>query len=151
MWILSFDQLAEAKCSEVEALLNADFSGSRCLESRLRITLVILSGIKLLVMELWGLPVLGRELLRKCIRLEFILVSPVVSFQHALALIWREQEETVMQVLGIICLLNSFLRQLMSCSKEAPFLVQRDLSATPLTHSVQWLLMRCQLIPFTRD
>lgn len=35
LWMLSFDQLAgEAKSNEVEVLLNADFSGSRCLASR---------------------------------------------------------------------------------------------------------------------
>lgn len=56
--------------------------------------IVILLGIKLLVMELWSLPVLDRELLRNCIRTEFILVSPVMSFQHASALIWKQQEET---------------------------------------------------------
>lgn len=39
--------------------------------------IVILLGIKLLVMELWSLPVLDREVLRNCIRTEFILVSPV--------------------------------------------------------------------------
>lgn len=90
--MLSFDQLAgEAKSNELEVLLNADFSGSRCLASRLSVTLVILLGIKLLVMELRGLPVLGRELLRNCIRAEFILVSLVVSFQHASTLSWREQ------------------------------------------------------------
>lgn len=113
--------------------------------------IVILLGIKLLVMELWSLPVLDRELLRNWIRPEFILVSPVVSFQHASALIWKEREETWMQFLCIICLLNSFLRQLMNRSKEAPFLVQRDQPAAPLTLSVQWLLMRCQLIPFMHD
>lgn len=75
----------------MEVLLNADFSGSGCLASRLSVTLVILLGIKLLVMELWGLPVLGREPLRNCIRVEFILVSLVVSFQHASALSWRER------------------------------------------------------------
>lgn len=31
--MLSFDWLAEAKSSEVEVFLNADFSGSRCLAS----------------------------------------------------------------------------------------------------------------------
>lgn len=46
--MLSFDQLAEARCSEVEVLLNAYFSGSRCLASRLSITLVMLLGIKVL-------------------------------------------------------------------------------------------------------
>lgn len=45
-------------------------------------------------MELWSLPVPDREVLRNCIGPEFILVSLVVSFQHASALIWREQEET---------------------------------------------------------
>lgn len=56
--------------------------------------IVILLGIWLLVMEQWSLPVLDRELLRNCIRPEFILVSPVASFQHASALIWKEHEET---------------------------------------------------------
>lgn len=47
LWMLSFDQLAgEAKYNEVEVLLNAGFSGSRCLASRLSVTLVILLGIK---------------------------------------------------------------------------------------------------------
>lgn len=47
LWMLSFDQLAgEAKYSEVEVLLNAGFSRSRCLASRLSVTLVILLGIK---------------------------------------------------------------------------------------------------------
>jgi len=90
--MLSSDQLArEAKYNEVKVLLNADFSGSGCLASRLSVTLVILLGIKLLVMELQGLPVLGREPLRNCTRAEFILVSLIVSFQHASTLSWREQ------------------------------------------------------------
>lgn len=81
--MLGFNQLAgEAEYSEVEILLNAHFSGSRCLASRLNVTLVILLGIKLLVMELWGLSVLGREPLRGWMRAEFILVSLVVPFQH---------------------------------------------------------------------
>lgn len=50
------------------------FSGSRCLASRLSVTLVILLGIKFLLIELRGLPVLGSEPLRSCIRAEFILV-----------------------------------------------------------------------------
>lgn len=102
-------------------------------------------------MELWSLPVLDRELLRNCIRPEFILVSPAESFQHASALILEGAGGNLNAIFVIICLLNSLLRQLMNCSKEAPFLAQRDLPATPLTDSVQWLLMRCQLIPFTRD
>lgn len=74
--------------------------------------------IKLLVMELWGLPVLGRELLRNRIRAEFMLLALVVSFQHASTLSWREQQKTRMEFLCIARLLNSFLRQLMSCRKE---------------------------------
>lgn len=92
--MLSFDHLAgKAKYNEVEVklLLNAGFSGSRCLASRLSVTLVILLGIKLLAMELRGLPVLGREPLRNRIRAVFILVSPVVPFQHASTLSCREQ------------------------------------------------------------
>lgn len=38
--MLSFDQFAgEAKYNEVEVLLNADFSGSRCLASRLSVNI----------------------------------------------------------------------------------------------------------------